>query len=50
MLHEFGPSRAYELQHILIASGVWIPPERGSPDGPNQCCCGAAVVRARMPA
>ena len=25
-------------------------PERGSPDGPNHICCGAPVVRARMPA
>mmetsp|Transcript_81830 Transcript_81830/g.227934 ORF Transcript_81830/g.227934 Transcript_81830/m.227934 type:complete len:208 (+) Transcript_81830:223-846(+) len=37
-------------QHNLIASAVWMPPERTSPLGPNQCCCGAAVVRARMPA
>ena len=38
------------LSFQVYADGLCKPADLGSPDGPNQCCCGAAVVRARMPA
>ena len=46
------PGTALRCSLVLHGAAARVPhtPERGSPDGPNHICCGAPVVRARMPA